>query len=105
MEQIERIEEKLPKWFAACNGIAFFSPTGYFCNYGIIPDYVVDNRMLENRERLLEYIDRKKQEENEKLTVKELTVKDCCDALKLTEEFVIAILIEEFGEEFEELEE
>lgn len=88
---------KRPKWHAACNGIAFFSPTGYFCNYGIMSDYVLLNRALENRERLLMYVEKKRQEGNEKLIVR-----DCCDALRLTEEFVTAILIEEFGELEEE---
>ena len=89
--------KKQPFWYAACNGVAAFSPSGYYCDGGAIPKNDELKQCWNNRTEVLKYVESLRQKGIEKVSVP-----DICKELKLTKEFVTFVLENEFGELEEE---
>lgn len=81
-----------PQWYAARNGVNQFSENGYYCDGGYLSISVEKRTRNNNRTRILTYVN--------SLIGKQgiVSSKEVANALDMTEEFVLEILEEEFGE-------
>ncbi len=85
-----------PAWLSACNGVIIFSPNRYFCDGGFMSPMDEMKRSWKNRGRVLLHV-----EELRKTGQERVSVRDICDALAMTEDFVTFVLQDEFGDELE----
>lgn len=86
------IKEDRPLWSAACNGISFHSPNGYYCDGGVLSLNEEMEKTWDNRNKILKFIETLMGKQ------KSVTVKEVAHKLNLTDEFVFFVLESEFDE-------